>query len=352
MSQVRKLILSIDGGGIRGLVAVRILQALESRLRQRSVNEPLHRIFDLICGTSAGGIVAAGLTAPNPDGTPGKPAATLAELRAFFEDEGADIFSRSWSTWFRRLIVSGTGLFDEIYDARLLEKRLQAKLGWASLQSALTGVMLTGYDLERRRPVFMTNGRQTDGTPSDDFLFWHAARATSAAPTYFEPALIDNLTTRDHHSVIDGGVVANDPAMAAYVEGRKLGWRADEIMLLSVGTGTAEENPIRHEAATGWGALGWINPANGTPLLSIVFDSQAMTASYQANWLLNQDGAARFVRINGVLPENAHKLDDARPGNIRRLNEAADRFIRDSAVALDDVAERIADIRLAGNEAA
>lgn len=346
MSQVRKLILSIDGGGMRGLVAVRVLQALESRMRQRSLHEPVCRMFDMICGTSTGGIIAAGLTAPNPDGTPGKPAMTLDELRAFFEDEGTGIFRRSLPLRVRRMIVSGTGLFDETYDARPLEKRLQARLGWSSLQSALTQLVLTSYDIENRQPVFMSNLHKSDGNTSDDYLFWQAARATSAVPTLFEPALVDNLTTRESQSLIDGGVFAHDPAMIAYVEALKLGWKPEEIMILSIGTGM-EDLPISHEDASGWGGLGWINPASGSPILSILADSQAMTSSYQMDHLLNSGGETRFIRVDGKLPKGANRIDDARPGNIRRLNEAADRFIRDSSVALDLVAETICDAKFA-----
>lgn len=346
MSQIRKLILSIDGGGVRGLVAVRVLQALESRLRQRGVNRPLHTIFDLICGTSAGGIVAAGLTAPHPDGVRGKAAATLDDLRAFFEDDGHEIFCANWAARLRRFLVSGSGLFDEIYDARLLEKRLQARLGWASLHSALTGVLVTAYDLESRMPVLMTNGRHANGRESDDYLFWQAARATSAAPAFFEPALVDNLTTRSHQSLVDGGLFANDPALIAYVEALQWGWRPEEILVVSIGTGTAADQPISHASATAWGAVGWLNPANGSPLLSILLDGQARTVSQQAEWFLNRDGETHFVRINGSLPKDAERIDDARPGMIRRLNEAADRFIRDNAVSLDFVAETISDTRL------
>jgi len=345
MAQIRKLILSIDGGGIRGLIAVRILQALESRLRQRSVNTPLCSIFDLICGTSCGGIIAAGLTAPNPDGVPGKPAASLADLRGFFEDEGSEIYRPSLPMRLRRLIVSGTGLFDETYDARPLEKRLQVRLGWASLQSALTRVVLTAYDIESRRPVFLSNCRTPDGSEADDFLFWQAARATSATPTFFEPALIDNLTARTQLCLIDGGLVANNPAMTAYTQGLRLGWKPEEILLVSIGTGTTEDQPIAHETAAGWGGLDWINPVRGAPLLSILFDAQAAVSADQADRLLNRDGATRYVRINGKLPKDSSRMDDARPGAIRRLNEVADRFIRDNAVSLDFIAETACDAK-------
>lgn len=345
MPHLRKLILSVDGGGIRGLIAVRVLQALQSRLRQRGLDDQPCNIFDLMCGTSTGGIIAAGLTAPSADGTPGKAAATLEELRALLEDESLDIFRRTWAMRVRRFIVSRTGLFDDTYDARPLEKRLQALLGWASLRSALTGVALTAYDLENRRPVIMTNGRGAAGGPADEYLFWQAARATSATPTFFEPALVENLTTAEHQFLIDGGVFAQDPVFVAVVEGMKLGWRSEEMFVLSIGTGSAALQPIAHERAADWGAVNWINPAGGSPLLSVVFDGQAAAAAHQADRLLNRDGETRFVRVTGALPAKSVRIDDARPGNIRRLNETADRIIRDNARALDFVAETICDVR-------
>lgn len=340
MARIRKLILSLDGGGMRGLIAVRVLQALESRLRQHGVEGPLARVFDMICGTSAGGIIAAGLAAPHPDGTPGRPAASVADLRALFEDHGRDIFQCTWPTRLRRFVVSRTGLFDRSFDPRPLEKRLQASLGWASLHSALTGVVLPAYDLGARRPVIMTGG---GGTRPDDFLFWQAARATTAAPGYFQPALVDNLSTGEQLSLIYGGVVAADPSLLGYLEACRLGWRPDEILLVSIGTGLPDLQPLHHRQVARWGAFDWVDPARGAPLLSVLADGQAWVSGRLADRLL---GARQFVRIDGTLGPRAIRFDDARPGSVRRLNEAADRIIRDNTRALDSVAEAIRDARV------
>ena len=344
MSTIRKLILSLDGGGIRGLVSIRVLQALESRLRQRGLDRPLYETFDLIAGTSSGGVIAAGLTAPHPDGTPNRPAASLDDIRRAFEDHGTDVFQRDWATRLRRMIVSRTGLLDETYDARPLEKGLKKVLGWSSMRSALTRVALTAYDLEQRRAVIMTGGEPGSDDP-DDYLFWQAARATSAVPTLFEPALVDNLGNGSQQFLVGGVMFGTDPSLIAYAHALDLGWDADEIFVLSVGTGTAEDHPIHRDRATDWGAMGWTNPANGSPLLSVLFNAQTQMTSWQAERMLNQ-GTTHLVRVTGKLPEESVRIDDARPGNIRRLNDAADRIIRDNARALDQVAEIICDVRL------
>lgn len=343
MSGRKKYILSIDGGGMRGLIPLRVLESLESRMRLRGKSAPLYRYFDLMCGSSAGGLIAAALAAPSPDGDPVAAAATTSELRGFFEDEARDVFKRDIGSRIGRLLTNPLGLFDEKYDARPLEYKLKERFGWTSLHSARTNVVLTAYDITNRKAMFLGNTPQSDGTASDDFYFWQAVRATTAAPSYFEPALAENLTTGGTHCLVDGGVFANDPAMAAYVEARKLGWAAENIVIVSLGTGDQMERGYSFSEASGWGGLGWISPANGSPILSILFHGQATTAAYQARWMFEEGAQCEYQRINGAIPESAEAFDNARPGNIMDLNAVADRVIRDNTVALDRLADRLTD---------
>ncbi|MEJ8476255.1 patatin-like phospholipase family protein [Roseibium algae] len=341
MARKKHFILSIDGGGMRGLIPLRILESLESRMAHRGANIPMHQCFDLICGTSTGGLIAAGLSAPKPGGARGEAAATISELRDFYERDAQDIFTHSIRKRLARFVTNPFGLFDERYDERPFEKLLKERFGWTSMASALTHLVLTAYDIEKRNAVFMTNGRQHDGGKTNDYYFWQAVRATTAAPSFFEPAKAENLTTGAEDVLIDGGVFMNDPAMAAYIEARKLGWAAEDITLISLGTGRAPERPFSFKEASGWGALGWMLPSNGVPILSIISDGQSQTASYAADCMFTDLGETRYIRINGEIPAESEALDNARPGNIMKLNGAADRIIRDQTVLLDDIADML-----------
>lgn len=339
MARTKRFILSIDGGGMRGLIPLRILESLESRLVHRGVDTPLHKVFDLMAGTSSGGLIAAGLTAPRPGAKNGEAAATIAELRSLFERDARDIFSQSLSARLARAVTNPLGLFDETYDARPLERLLKERFGWTSMASSLCKLVLTAYDIEQRKAVFMTNGLEANGVRPDDYYIWQAVRATTAAPSYFEPARIENLTRKRDEALIDGGVFMKDPTLAAFLEARKLGWDKDDIILISLGSGRAQKRTFSYKDAIGWGALGWMQPSKGVPLYAIISDGQAQTASYQANHLLDEMPNVTYHRIDGEFEPESEDFDNARPGNILALNGAADRMIRDNTVLLDSLAD-------------
>ncbi|GGB57819.1 patatin [Roseibium aquae] len=343
MAHKKRIILSIDGGGVRGLIPLRILESLESRMAHRGTAAPMHACFDLMCGTSTGGLIAAALAAPKPGGHKGEAAATISDLRHFYETEARDIFMHSLGKRLSRMVLNPFGLFDESYDARPLERLLKERFGWTSMASALTRLVLTAYDIEQRKAVFMTNGLEQNGSRPDDYYFWQAVRATTAAPSFFEPARIENLTRRREEALVDGGVFMNDPAIAAYLEARKLGWASEDIMILSLGTGRAPQQPFPYQEAIGWGAVGWMQPSKGVPILAIFSDGQSQTASYQAEHLFGEMGTAQYIRINGDIPADAEAMDNARPGNIMALNGAADRIIKDNTVLLDEIAAMLCD---------
>ncbi len=142
-----KFILSIDGGGIRGIVPATVLTVLEGKLKARGKTLPLHRYFHLIAGTSTGAIIAAALTCPRPK-HPKEPAADAKTLVDLYRRRGKDIFDQSL---FGKLANLG-GLLDEHYDAAPLEKILIEMLGSKTeIRDALTKVLITGYDIHTRR---------------------------------------------------------------------------------------------------------------------------------------------------------------------------------------------------------
>jgi patatin-like phospholipase/acyl hydrolase len=351
---MKRFILTIDGGGIRGIVPAMVLVALERTLKAIGKNDALHKYCDLSAGTSTGAIIAAGLTCPNPHNAK-KPAASPETLAKLYLEDGPKIFEETIIDKLR----SGFGLGEERYSADFLETRLKDMLGTKyQISDALTKVLITAYDIKDRAAVFMTNTDKENA----NFLFWQAVRGSSAAPTYFEPALVEDLSslkdgTTTSLPLIDGGTFANDPTMAAYIEARKKSWPDEDLTILSIGTGH-QNREIPYQQAKKWGAWGWIDPSNDTPIISILMQGQASTTSYQMNKLLNPQGTRfvhgatevtsanastlRYFRINGPLVKASDSLDDTTPGNMRELSLFAEKLIRDFQPTLDEIAKRLA----------
>src|SRR3954453_16431609 len=238
-------VLSVDGGGIRGVIPAMVLADLEERTGKHTAE-----LFDLIAGTSTGGIIALALTVP---GENGKPRWTANDLVDLYLTEGPRIFHHSIG----QMLESGLGLLDEKYDARPLEQALEDYLGEANISEAVTDVMGASYDLEHRKPFFFKSDR-AKLKPEHDWLMREAARATSAAPTYFEP---EKLTADGEvFALCDGGVFANNPAMSAYAEARRRHPRA-EIRLVSLGTGQLTRK-LHYEDVRGWGLIEWARPCS------------------------------------------------------------------------------------------
>jgi len=162
---------------------------------------------------------------------------------------------------------------------------------------------------------------------------WEAARATSAAPTFFPPARVRPL--RDggpiERTLVDGGVFANDPVFSAFVEARKNGFAADDIHILSLGTGLATRSYPYREVRN-WGLIDWLKPSKATPIISILMHGQASSAAYLADRLLNDAEAPRYERLDMKLTAPAKDdLDDTSPENLRALEDLARATIESEA---------------------
>jgi patatin-like phospholipase/acyl hydrolase len=306
----RVKILSIDGGGIRGIIPALVLAEIERRTER-----PAAASFDLIAGTSTGGILACALA--KPDALP------AAELVALYEHEGPKIFSRS--VWQR--IHSVGGLADEKYDDDGLEQALGYYLGEARLSEAVTDILVPSYDTERRRPEFFKSARARED-PSRDFPLRAVARATSSAPTYFEPALLGD------RPLIDGGVFAVNPGMCAVAEVMRYSPGA-EIVLVSLGTGQLTR-PFPYTDVKNWGLLEWARP-----VIDIVFDGASDVVDYQLEQLLGQE---RFFRFQTELTTASDDLDNATEENLRALRLTGERLLTERERDLNAALSALADL--------
>ncbi len=303
-------ILSIDGGGIRGIIPAVVLAEIERRSGRRIAES-----FDLIAGTSTGGILALGLTRP---GEAQAPLYSASDLLKLYDEEGPSIFSRS--LW-HKLRAIGNAL-EERYPAAPLEKILERYFGEARLSEAVTNVMVTAYEIEQRRPFFFKS-HNAKNRPEDDFFMRDAARATSAAPTYFEPVKLDVNDPLGRVVLVDGGVYANNPAACALVEAFcKFGAAPEDVVLVSLGTGELTR-PIPYEEAKDWGLIGWAQP-----LLNVVFDGVSDSVNYQLKNLLNRDGRRNYYRLQLKLDKGSDDMDDASRTNLWALKLLATELVQ------------------------
>ena len=222
-------ILSIDGGGIRGIIPGQVLISLEQKLQKIS-GKPDMRIadaFDLIAGTSTGGILTCLYLCP--EGTTRKPRFSAQEAVDLYLQNGDNIFDVSI---FKR-IESVDGVIDEKYSADALEKILKDYLGDLRLSDMLKPCLITAYDITRRQAQFFNSADVKTKGKGWDFYLRDVARATSAAPTYFEPANISSFD-RQVYPLVDGGVFANNPTMCACVEKCPCNRTADSINIRQI----------------------------------------------------------------------------------------------------------------------
>ena len=300
-------VLAIDGGGIRGLIPAIVLTELERRAGRR-----VWEMFDLIAGTSTGGILACALSAPDP-----LPASEVVKL---YEDAGPDIFSRSL---FQR-IRSADGLLDEKYDDAALDRALERFLGHKLLSQTKPDLIVPSYDTAEPGPYFF---KTTDAKASadDDFPLSTVARATSAAPTYFEPV------EAGKRALVDGGVFATNPAMCALAEALNTVAPAD-VVLVSLGTGERTHKREFGEIKD-WGLANWARP-----ILDVVFDGVSDAVNYQLKRVLHND---LYWRFQVELTLASDHLDDATEDNLAKLRGHAEELLDARSDDLDRVVARL-----------
>lgn len=301
-------ILSIDGGGIRGIIPAMFLEEVEKRTQI-----PISDSFDLIAGTSTGGILALGFAIANQDGTPKFTASMGVQLYA---KHGKDVFPPVKCSILSKL---RNALCDKKYSSEGIKHILKEQFGDAKLDDIVPNVdvLIPSYDLDTRKPRFFKSSRVEDRT----YHMWQIAMATAAAPTFFEPYYSTTESPITNELLVDGGVFANSPALCAYSE--VVGTGETDILLVSVGTGYASE-PYQQEDAKDWGQLEWI-----LPLISVMFDGMGGATHFQLQQLLPEE---RYFRFQIKLPNEVATMDDSSPQHIEELKKYAEEMIDNAGI--------------------
>lgn len=269
-------VLSIDGGGVRGIIPGTILGFLEEKLQELDGSDArIADYFDVIAGTSTGGLVTAMLTAPNEKG---RPLFSAKDINNFYLEHCPKIFP----------VVSG-GLLGSLksilgpkYNGKYLHSIVRKLLGETRVSQALQNIVIPTFDIKLLQPtVFSRYDAKND--VSKDALLSDVCISTSAAPTYLPGHQFQTMDKDGNpraFNLIDGGVAANNPTLLAMTHVSKqilLGNQdffpikpADygKFMVLSLGTGSSKiEEKFDAVQSSKWGVLGWLYNKGATPLI-------------------------------------------------------------------------------------
>jgi len=314
-AELMKRILSIDGGGIRGIIPASVLSEIEL-----ITGKPIAEMFDLIAGTSTGGMLCLGLNIPEETGSPRNSAVSMKEL---YETKGREIFQKT--LW--RKLTSISGYIDTEYGHKFLEEILDQYMGDHTFSQSITKSLVTSYDLGNREPfIFRSWEDRFKGV-----LMKEAGRATSAAPTYFEPAVLDIGGQR--HTLIDGGVFLNNPALSAYLEAVRIFPDEDEYLLISLGTGE-NTRPITFEEAKNWGKIEW-----AVPIFDVIFDGLNDAIDYHLTQMLGSN----YYRLQNkvVLEDFGMTLEAETESQVDEIISDAAEVVRKNQGLIEEICKRL-----------
>ncbi len=268
-----KYVLSIDGGGVRGLASAVFLSELEKKLSSSLSNK-----FDLIVGTSTGGIISLGISILDLHEENLVRIYSEKNLRRIFDPLRLRIFGSKYGGKQKRRI------FDEYFGSK-------------TLGEAITPTIITAFDLKLRRVKMFKSW--TEGY----LPVRRVASVTSAAPTYF-PA--ESLEGRWY---LDGAVSTNNPVLIAYSEAKRL-WPNEDIRILSIGTGY-NNRQLEGRKARRWGSLAWLNAG----IIQILMESNIEHVIAQSLF------EEKYLRVDSPLKGIKSNFDDTTERNLKGVKE-------------------------------
>lgn len=321
-------ILSIDSGGVRGIIPARILQEIEEK-----TGKPIAELFDMVSGTSTGAIIAAGLTLPDP-AHPTKPKFSAKDMLNFYFHDAPKIFPEMRFKSLRKL---STGA---LYDPKPLEDIMARNFKDAKMRDALTSLLIPVTDIKNFRPVWITHLKGQKDTSKEGWgsmLMREAIRATTSAPTYFPAKYVETTPNDDmphvkhRHVLIDGGFFAGNAIRHLLTKAKKLAPPDAEIVIVHIGTGDIY-NSFSPEEFNALGPLGLISKANGSVLINLMTVMPVMDVQED----MREEIEDRFFSFDKKFDEDedpnspSADLDDASEKNMKRLHQFAELILRES----------------------
>ena len=328
-------ILSLDGGGMRGIIPATIIRYAEEYLQKKATGTTIADHFDLIAGTSTGGILT-GLYLTPQDENKKKAKYSASDAFNFYVKHGNAIFNASKISGLKRL----WGLRSAVkFNPKNLERLLQKKFGDLKISQLIKPCLIPTYNMVDKSSFFFTS---REDVTKREFFVRDILRSTSAAPTYFPPAKIKNIAAdlqkgsqKSHMINLDGGVFANNPTMCAYAEARNINFTeranqepsASNMHILSIGTGGGSFKISQKEKSNRWSLLKW---AKIIP--QIMMDGSIDTVAFQMNEIfqtLATKNQNSYLRIDTPEEDRMYSSDmsNASPENIKNLIKAGEKTL-------------------------
>lgn len=330
-------ILSIDGGGVRGIISLIILKKIFEELNnnKKNIKYTVPSAFDLVSGTSTGGIIALALTAAKKKGKNYKkdvldPNYSIEDILEIYMNKSPKIFYQNVFKPLRKI----RQIFMAKYSKRRLMKFAQEIYDNRTVKDSLTSLLVSVFNVKKNVPMFVKKRPDYyDWNTDPDFYIKDVAVATSSAPTYFSPFKLQPINSNEKYLSIDGGVFANNPSLFAFIEAVKItNNEHKKINLISIGTGTNEKNYSVTQCRP-WGIGDYFSPFNNVPLLDIMFAGQRISS----NHILENMPKLNQVRLDIDLENERLPIDDASKEGIDKLVKFANNYIEKNKDKIDQV---------------
>lgn len=314
-------ILSVDGGGVRGIIPARILQEIEKR-----TNKHTSELFDMSTGTSTGSLVVLGLGAPDKQGAPKNSAQDMVNL---YLNDSNKIFNKS----LLRNIWTGFGLWGAKYDRKNLDEILGNIFGDLCLSQTLYPVFIPIYSITTSKP----NIASTKAALKDkkyDFYVRDIAGVATAAPTYFSPKVISNISGNIKFTASDGGMYDNDPEIIAVMSMNFMNpeFNSDKVILVSIGTGEVKQTIQTQEGDNG--VIGWLTEKD---LVDNMMDAEMLMDEAITKSVFK----GNRYRLEVTLQPGMEAMDNISDENLKALLDITEEYINDNDEIFNEICARL-----------
>ncbi|KAI3898006.1 hypothetical protein MKX03_027541 [Papaver bracteatum] len=329
-------VLSIDGGGVKGIIPGVILAFIEAELQKLDGEDVrLADYFDVIAGTSTGGLITAMITAPNSNN---RPLYAAKDIVPFYLQHSPNVFPNKNSG---RMLGSAVNLFSTVtgpkYNGHYFRSLVKKILGDTKISQTLSSIVIPTFDMRLLQPIIFTTS-EAKRDVSKDALLSDVCISTCAAPTYFPSHYFKTKDSEGkvlkRFNLVDGGVAANNPTLLAMtsIANDVLDNNEDlapiratdyrKYMIISIGTGNAKnEEKYKSSVVSKWGVLGWLYDGGNVPLIDAFCQASADMVDIHASTLFRalhcQENYLRIVTDD--LVGNTASVDISTKKNMQKL---------------------------------